>query len=74
MTKPYKLQGVGHLTDGEIKRELETATGDRLAALEAERDDRKEYRARWNPDLSVGWKGAWRTRHSAPTQPTEVRP
>jgi hypothetical protein len=35
----------GMMTDAEIKAELETATGDRLAALKAEREERRTYRA-----------------------------
>ena len=33
------------MTDGEIKAELRTATGDRRAALIAEREERKAIRA-----------------------------
>jgi hypothetical protein len=33
------------MTDGEINAELKTATGERLAALEAEREERRLYRA-----------------------------
>jgi hypothetical protein len=35
----------GMMTDAEIKAELETATGDRLTALKAEREERRTYRA-----------------------------
>jgi len=38
-----------YLTDGEIKAELETATGERRAALEAERDERRTLRPTGNP-------------------------
>jgi hypothetical protein len=47
----------GLMTDGEINTELKTATGERLAELEAERAERRADRAAWTPDLSVGWKG-----------------
>jgi len=63
----------GYLTDGEIKAELETATGERRAALEAERAERRTLRANWKPDLSVGWQGTRRTAHGAPAQPVEAR-
>jgi hypothetical protein len=33
------------MTDSEINAELKTATGERLAAIQAERDDRRVYRA-----------------------------
>jgi hypothetical protein len=33
------------MTDGEIAVELKTATGDRLADLLREREERREYRA-----------------------------
>ncbi len=33
------------MTDGEINAELKTASGERLAALQAEREDRRVYRA-----------------------------
>jgi hypothetical protein len=33
------------MTDGEINAELKTATGERLTALEAEREERRLYRA-----------------------------
>jgi hypothetical protein len=49
------------MTDFEIRRELETATGERLAALVKERADRKEYRAKWKHSqdglLPVGFRG-----------------
>jgi hypothetical protein len=65
----YKLQAPKFLTDGEIKRELETATGDRRAALEAERAERKTFRANWTPDISVGWRGVRRASHKPPMRP-----
>jgi hypothetical protein len=33
------------MTDSEINAELKTASGERLAALQAEREDRRVYRA-----------------------------
>jgi hypothetical protein len=63
----YKLHAPRLLTDGEIKRELESATGDRRAALEAERAERKTLRANWTPDMSVGWQGT-RPARRAPTR------
>ena len=33
------------MTDGEINAEFKTASGERLAALQAEREDRRVYRA-----------------------------
>ena len=33
------------MTDGEINAEVKTASGERLAALQAEREDRRVYRA-----------------------------
>jgi hypothetical protein len=60
------------MTDGEINAELVTATGDRLAELEAEKAERKTYRANWNPDPSVGWKGTQRAGHGAAAQPAEA--
>ena len=33
------------MTDGEINAELKTATGERLTALESEREERRLYRA-----------------------------
>jgi hypothetical protein len=35
----------GMMTDSEINAELKTATGERLAALQAEREERRVYRA-----------------------------
>jgi hypothetical protein len=35
----------GMMTDAEIKTELQTATGERLEALQAERESRRVYRA-----------------------------
>ncbi len=35
----------GMMTDAEINAELKTATGERLGALLAEREERRDYRA-----------------------------
>jgi hypothetical protein len=35
----------GMMTDAEINAELKTATGERLEALLAEREERRQYRA-----------------------------
>jgi hypothetical protein len=40
------------MTDGEINAELKTASGERLEALEAERADRRVYRASMRPSLA----------------------
>jgi hypothetical protein len=40
------------MTDGEINAELKIASGERLAALEAERADRRVYRASMRPSLA----------------------
>jgi hypothetical protein len=37
------------MTDSEINAELKTASGERLAALQAEREDRRVYRASMRP-------------------------
>jgi hypothetical protein len=39
------------MTDSEINAELKTASGDRLAALQAEREDRRVYRASMRPSI-----------------------
>lgn len=44
------------LTDGELNREIETAEGDRLAALKRERDERRAFRASMRGyDPSLKW-------------------
>jgi hypothetical protein len=39
----------GMMTDAEINAELKTASGERLAALRAEREERRVYRASMRP-------------------------
>jgi hypothetical protein len=50
------------MTDFEIRRELQTATGDRHEELERELSDRKAYRSAWRPAtgglLPIGFRGA----------------
>jgi hypothetical protein len=58
----HRAMRAGLMTDFEIRRELETATDERRAALVKERAERTEYRAKWKPSqdglLPVGFRGA----------------
>jgi hypothetical protein len=58
------MMRVGAMADFEIRRELETATGERRAELAGELASRKRYRSSWKPArhglLPVGSPGAAR--------------
>jgi hypothetical protein len=52
----------GMMTDSEINAELKTATGERLAALQAEREERRVYRASMRLSAASDGAGSSRTR------------
>ena len=52
----------GMMTDSEINAELKTATGERLAALQAEREERKAYRASMRLSAAADEAGSSRIR------------